>query len=50
MAFDIEMIGFSEKVSWKFKNGEVVYQSTGYLPGDEFKLETEIKKALEIEK
>ena len=27
------------------KEGKVVYQNTGYLPGDEFKLEEEIKKA-----
>lgn len=31
------------------KNGEVVYQHTGYFPGDEFKIEEEIKKVLEIE-
>ena len=33
-----------------FKDGEIVYQSTGYLPGDEFKLEAEIIKALDSEK
>jgi thiol-disulfide isomerase/thioredoxin len=30
------------------KEGKVVYQNSGYLPGDEFKLEEEIKKALAI--
>jgi peroxiredoxin len=29
------------------RDGKVVYQSTGYLPGDEFKLEKEIKSLLE---
>lgn len=31
------------------KSGKVIYQNTGYLPGDEFKLEDAIKKALEAE-
>ncbi len=31
------------------KSGKVVYQSTGYLPGDEFKLEEAIRKTLEAE-
>ena len=31
------------------KSGKVVYQNTGYLPGDEFKLEEAIKKVLEAE-
>ena len=31
------------------KSGKVVYQNTGYLPGDEFKLEEAIKKALGAE-
>ena len=30
------------------KEGNILYQSTGYLPGDEFKLEEEIVKALEV--
>ncbi|KAB2839217.1 MAG: TlpA family protein disulfide reductase [Melioribacteraceae bacterium] len=29
------------------KNGEVVYMHTGYLPGDEIKLEEAVKKVLE---
>ncbi|MCF8260050.1 MAG: TlpA family protein disulfide reductase [Melioribacteraceae bacterium] len=31
------------------QKGEIVYQSTGYFPGDEFQLEEEIKKVLSKE-
>jgi len=30
------------------KNGEIVYKHTGYLPGDEKKLESELKKLLSL--
>jgi len=43
--FNLQSIPFSILYD---KTGNAVYKHTGYLPGDEFEIEKEIVKALEI--